>query len=48
MDHDHHLLAKQRHDVEAFVRFLTGETVDRNLEIAFQEAGVLTISRLQS
>src|SRR6266487_2219290 len=37
---DHHLLAEQRHDVETFVRVLTWKAIDRDLEVASQEAGV--------
>ncbi len=40
MDDDHHLLAEERHDVEAFIRLLPGKTVDRNLKIALQKARV--------
>jgi len=36
MDDDHHLLAEQRHDMDAFVGFLAGKTVDRNLKVAFK------------
>jgi len=40
MDDDHHLLAEQRHDMEAFILLLPGKTVDRNLKIALEKARV--------
>ena len=49
-DRHHHPLAKQRHDVVAFVGFLAGQGVDDQLEIAADQprAEVLRIGVAQA
>lgn len=46
MDDD--LLAEQRHDMDAFVGFLAGKTIDRNLEVAPSSRRALSCRALAS